>query len=188
MPQPTSTDRNTSWLLTAVTAATAFGLRLARIPNIYAVGGLGIYAGARLPLWLAWIPSLAVMAGTDLYLWEVRADPPFDPWVYVGFLGYVVIGRLLVRDRSAWRIGAAAVLGSVQFFLISNFGTWLTSHGISPPMYPPTFDGLIACYIAGLPFLGYTLIGDLGFTAAVFTAEAWLTERTAEPAAEEVRT
>ena len=50
-----------------------------------------------------------------------------------------------------------------------------------------TFSGLIACYIAGLPFLGYTLLGDLGCTAAVFAAEAWLTQPAAEPAAEEVR-
>ena len=42
-------------------------------------------------------------------------------------------------------------------------------------MYPLTADGLVACYVAGLPFLGYTLLGDLGFTAAVFAAEAGLT-------------
>ncbi|HEX4590419.1 MAG TPA: DUF6580 family putative transport protein [Gemmataceae bacterium] len=174
-------------ILTALTAAAAVALRLARVPNVTAVGALGLYAGARLPLWLAWMPSMAVMAVTDLVLAKLYAWPPFDPWVYIGFLGYVVLGRLLLRNRSAWRIGAAAVLGGAQFYLISNFGTWYTSHGVSPPMYPPTFAGLIACYVAGLPFLGYTLLGDLGFTAAVFAAEAALTRTVAEPAAEEVR-
>jgi hypothetical protein len=168
--------------------AIATGLRLARIPNIFAVGSLGIYAGARVPLWLAWIPSMAVMAVTDLYLWLVRADPPFNPWVYGSFIGYVVLGRLLMGTRSPWRVGVVTALGSLQFYLITNFGTWCnTGTGLATPMYPPTLNGLIACYIAGLPFLGYTLLGDLGCTAAAFTAEAWLTRSVTAPVAEEVR-
>src|SRR5947209_15785534 len=183
MRQPTSAERTT---ITSVLAAVAAALRLFRIPNFAGVGGLGVYAGARLPLWIAWMPSMAVMALTDFYLWQIRAEPPFDPWVYVGCFGYVLLGRLLVRGRSAWRIATATALGSVQFYLISNFGTWYTSHGVSPPMYPPTMQGLIACYLAGLPFLGYTLFSDLCFTGAAFAAEALTAPATAH-AAEEVR-
>ena len=187
MPQTKIADRSVNWPLTAVTAAVAVGLRLARIPNIYAVGTLGLYAGARLPLWLAWMPSMAVMALTDLYLSQVHAWPPFNRWVYASFLVYVLLGRLLAGSRSPWRIGGVTVLGSLQFFLITNFGTWYSWDGLATPMYPQTFTGLIACYIAGLPFLGYTLLGDLGFTTAVFAAEARLTASAATPAAEEVR-
>jgi hypothetical protein len=184
---PATADRTVSWTLTALTAVVAVGLRLARVPNIYAVGALGLYAGGRLRWWMAWVPSMAVMVLTDLILQKWLAYPPFDPWVYASFLGYVLLGRLLVRGRSPGRIGMAAVLGSLQFFLITNFGTWYTSHGLAVPMYPLTFAGLMACYVAGLPFLGYTLLGDLGFSAAVFGAEAWLAQHAPEPAAEEVR-
>jgi hypothetical protein len=189
MPHPSSTDRDAkpAAALTALTAIAAFGLRLARVPNIYAVGALGLYAGARLPLWLAWVPSIAVMAVSDFILQKWLAFPPFDPWVYASFLVYVVLGRLLTGTRSPLRVGCVSVLGSLQFFLITNFGTWYTSHGVSPVMYPPTAAGLFACYVAGLPFLAYTLIGDLGFSAAVFGAEAWLTRPATAPAAEEVR-
>src|SRR5205807_115450 len=173
--------------LTTLTAAMAVGLRLIRIPNIYAVGALGLYAGARLPLWLAWLPSMGVMVVTDLLLSKLYAWPPFNPWVYASFLGYVLLGRLLVGTRSPLRIGGVAVLGSLQFFLITNFGVWCNAYGLAEPLYPPTANGLLACYVAGLPFLGYTLLGDLGFTAAVFAAEAALTGTAAEPAAEEVR-
>jgi hypothetical protein len=173
--------------LTALSAAAAAGLRLARVPNINAVGALGLYAGSRLPLWVAWVPPMAVMAVTDLILSKLRADPPFDLWVYGSFLVYVLLGRLLVNSRSAAKVGFVTILGSFQFFLITNFGTWYSSHGISPPMYPLTLAGLIACYIAGLPFLGYTLLGDLLCSAAVFGADAWLTRPVTEPAAEEVR-
>ncbi len=191
MQHPSSTDRPVAWPLTGVTAAAAVGLRLLRVPNIYAVGALGLYAGARLPLWLAWLPSMAVMAVSDLILQKWLAYPPFNPWVYASFLGYVVLGRLLARTRSPGRVAWVTALGSLQFYLITNFGTWYSSHGISPPMYPPTFAGLIECYVAGLPFLGYTLIGDLGFSAVVFGAEAWLARPAAAaepaPAAEEAR-
>jgi len=173
--------------LTALTAAAAVGLRLLRVPNIDAVGALGLYAGSRLPLWLAWVPPLAVMAVADVILAKWLAYPAFDPWVYGSFLAYVLLGRFLLRSRTAARVVGATVLGSLQFFLITNFGVWYSSHGISPPMYPPTAAGLIACYVAGLPFLGYTLLGDLACSAAVFGADAWLTRPVAEPAAEEVR-
>ena len=77
------------------------------------------------------------MALTDFILEKWYAYPPFDLWVYASFLVYVILGRLLIRTNAAWRIGTAAVLGSLQFFLISNFGTWYSSHGLSTPMYPP---------------------------------------------------
>jgi hypothetical protein len=187
MPQSISPDRTTSSFLTAVTAAVAVALRLARIPNIFAVGSLGLYAGARLPLWLAWIPSMAVMAVTDEILWRTQGWARFNPWVYGSFLGYVLLGLLLRGSRSFWRIAGVTFLGSLQFFLITNYGVWANSLGLAEPLYPHTIGGLIACYTAGLPFFGYTLIGDLGFTAAVFAAEAALPQTAPEPAAEEVR-
>ena len=39
----------------------------------------------------------------------------------------------------------------------------------------PTAGGLMACYIAGLEFFRYTLVGDLAFAAAAFGAYEWLT-------------
>lgn len=183
----TTPNRTVTWGLVALTAAVAVGMRLALVPNIFAAGALGLYAGRRLPLWFAWVPSMALMALTDIILEKWYAYPSFDPWVYSSFLVYVALGRLLIRTNAPWRIGAAAVLGSVQFFLITNLGTWYTSHGLATPMYPRTLDGLVECYTMGLPFLKYTLIGDLGFTIAVFGAEAWLTQHASQPAAEEVR-
>jgi hypothetical protein len=180
----TTANRPTSWTLTGLTAAAAVGLRLARVPNVNAVGTLGLYVGGRLPWWLAWVPSMAVMAATDLILWKWLGYPAFNLWVYGSFLGYVLLGRLLTRTRSPQRVACVTALGSLQFYLVTNFGTWYTFHGVS---YPPTAAGLLACYIAGLPFLGYTLLGDLACSAAVFGAEAALTRPVTAPVAEEVR-
>jgi hypothetical protein len=61
------------------------------------------------------------------------------------------------------RIAGAAVAGSVLFYVLTNFGTWLTTG-----MYPRTLEGLAACYVAAIPFFQNTLAGDLFFSALLF--------------------
>jgi hypothetical protein len=58
----------------------------------------------------------------------------------------------------------------VAFFLVSNFVSWLTQ---ALP-YGYSLDGLINCYAAAIPFFRGTLLGDVGFTAALFSAHAAL--------------
>ncbi len=71
-------------------------------------------------------------------------------------------GRFLSASR---RIGmtivkmlALGIGSSIFFFLYTNFGWWLATN-----MYPHTWDGLIQCYIMGLPFFKNNLIGNLIF-------------------------
>jgi hypothetical protein len=61
------------------------------------------------------------------------------------------------------RVGAAGVVASVLFFLVTNFGTWALSG-----MYPHTLAGLGACYVAAIPFFQNTLAGDLFYAALLF--------------------
>ena len=56
---------------------------------------------------------------------------------------------------------------SLLFFAVSNFAVWAFGG-----MYPPTFAGLIACYVAALPFLPQTVAGDLVWTAILFGGAA----------------
>jgi hypothetical protein len=186
MQQPSSIDRPISWTLAGLGSVAAACLRVfAILPNISAVGGLALFCGGRLKWWFAWVPPLAVMVATDLVLARLYGYPMFNPWVYASYMLYVLIGCGLARTNSVARIAGAGGLGALQFFLITNFGAWYNQHGVATPMYPHTFDGLVQCYIAGLPFLGYTLIGDLGSAAALFGAHAMLTQTV--PAQEEVR-
>jgi hypothetical protein len=169
----------------ASSMAVAAGLmRLIRFaPNFAPVGALGLFGGARLHSWQAVALPLGVMVVTDFLLRAVYGLMPFDPFVYLSFLVYVLLGRLLCRANSAWRIGLASVLGSVQFFLVTNFGTWLMT-GI----YPHTLEGLVTCYTAALLFMdrnlfvplgffGNTLLSDLFFTAVLFGVYALLTRK-----------
>jgi hypothetical protein len=63
------------------------------------------------------------------------------------------------------RIGAASLVASVSFFLISNFMVWVVWD-----MYAKNFGGLLACYAAALPFFRNTVTGDLVFSAVFFGA------------------
>jgi hypothetical protein len=44
-------------------------------------------------------------------------------------------------------------------------------------MYPKTFAGLIACYVAGIPFYQHRVIGDMVFAVAFFAVPILLSVR-----------
>ena len=73
-------------------------------------------------------------------------------FVYFSFILISLVGHLLKK------ISLKSVLySSLIFFVVSNFGVWIIG-------YPNTFDGLIACYAAALPFFGWTIAGDLFYS------------------------
>lgn len=169
-----------------VASLTAIALRLGEwIPNVTAVGALALYAGGRLRWWLAWAPPIAVMAVSDLVL-QARGKPSFYLSVYACFLLDVLVGRALARGSSPVRIGLAGFVGALQFYLITNFVEWLKPSNPAVLLYPHTWAGLLACYDAALPFFGYTLLGNLAFSAAFFGGEALASQVVAsKPAVEE---
>ncbi len=148
-------------------------LRLApHPPNFAPVGGMSLYAGARLRGWQAFALPLLLMAVTDPLLGGYSIATPF---IYLSFLINVWIGRRLQASESPWRIAAACLLCSLQFFLISNFGTWLGNY------YPHTLAGLTLCFTEAIPYFGRTLAGDLVYSGALFGLHAWLS-RVVRPA------
>ena len=111
------------------------------------MGSLSLYAGGRLRGWQAYLLPLLLMAATDPLVGGYSFATPF---IYFSFLINVWIGSRLRSTESPWRIVAAVVVASIQFFLISNFGAWLGSFAT----YPHTLGGLVSCYIAAIPFYG----------------------------------
>lgn len=96
--------------------------------------------------------------------------------VYASLLIYVYLGRKLIQNsQNPVRIGVVCLLGSIQFFVITNFFVWLGSEG----GYPHTFSGLIVCYTAAIPFFGRTVLSDLFYTAVLTTAYLFVTRRVA---------
>jgi len=157
-------------------------IRVTQHWNFAPVGALSLFAGARLRGWQAYLLPLVLMAITDPLLGGYSSATPL---VYSSFLISVWIGtRLRTSENPAW-IGAGAVAGSVQFFLITNFASWLAMHND----YPRTLGGVMQSYAAGLPFFWRTMGSDLFYAGLFFGLHAWLSrtlaqrERVAEHAA-----
>jgi hypothetical protein len=146
-------------------------------PNMTSVGAAGLFSGARLRRWQAFLIPLITMAVTDPIVGFIYGFHPFSwltPVIYVSLLINVWIGVCLRATESPLRISAAALVGSVQFSLLTNFAVWLIGDG---RLYPHTATGLAACYIAGLPFLGWTALGDLAYSGVLFSIHGWLARR-----------
>ncbi len=146
-------------------------IRVTQHWNFAPVGALSLFAGARLRGWKAWLLPLALMALTDPLLGGYSAATPL---VYASFLINVWIGTRLRASESPVWIGSAAVAGSVQFFLLTNFA-WLGASN----MYPHTLAGMLSCYAAGIPFFWRTLASDVFYSGVLFGLHAWLSRTVA---------
>ena len=147
--------------LAAVILLAAASRLLPHPPNFTPIGAIALFGGAHLrERWLAFIVPLAAMALSDLVIGWHR----LVPLVYGSFALTVVIGMWLRDRKSVWPITAAAALASsVLFFVLTNFGVWAFG-----AMYPKTLPGLVATYVAAIPFFRNTVAGDLFYTAVLF--------------------
>jgi len=152
----------------------ALGRLVPHAPNVTPLGGACLFAGSRINGLLAYLLPLTVMIATDPLVGGYR---PNSPVIYASFLISVWIGRTMVRNVNAMRVGAAAFLCSLQFFLITNFAVWLGAVRGASHFYAFSPAGLLTCYAAALPYWGRTLAGDLFFSAALFGVYALLTRR-----------
>jgi hypothetical protein len=60
------------------------------------------------------------------------------------------------------------LLGSSLFFWTwTNFGVWLMNDGIT---YSRNLQGLLACFVAAIPFLGNALVADLAWGLLFFAS------------------
>ena len=145
-------------LLSMIFAAAA--LRLLPHPsNFEPVGALALFAGAHLEKKRAFLIPLAAMLLSD----AVIGFHSQLPLVYGAFALIACMGLSLSGRLTASAVTASAFAASVLFFVVTNFGVWAFDS-----LYPHTVSGLIACYVAALPFFANTLAGTLFYTALLF--------------------
>jgi hypothetical protein len=152
-------------LAVGLTVLSALGRLVPHAPNVTPLGGSCLFAGSRISGLLAYLLPLLVMAATDPF---VGGYTRLSPVIYGCFLINVFLGRRMLKQVTAVRVGATAFLCSLQFFVITNFALWMAGVVRGHSFYAPTLAGLATCYSAALPFWGRTLAGDLLFSAAIF--------------------
>lgn len=150
-------------LLALAIIAVAAALRIAPHPwNFTPVGAMALFSGAIINdrrLALAF-PVLVLLAG-DLFVGFYKLG--LMVLVYSSFLLSVLIGRALEKRRTFPRIAGATLLGSLQFFVVTNFGVWWLLNS-----YPKTASGLVACYLAGFRLFWNTVAGDALYACLFF--------------------
>lgn len=147
-------------ILSGIVFLSAFIRLIPHPPNFAPIAAVALFGGAYFKKkWAAYIVPLLAMFITDIILGFHATI-----WaVYLSFVLIVSLGMVMIKQKNITNIFLASVSASVLFFVITNFGLWL-----STSYYPKTGAGLAACYTAAIPFFHYTLLGDLFFVAVIF--------------------
>jgi Family of unknown function (DUF6580) len=145
------------------------------LPGFSPVFGALLFSGARLRKRDAiWFPVVVLAIGdwlltTQTFHMEVRWEHAIT---LVAFAAMSWIGGLLRENLSILRFAGSAVAASTAYFIISNFGVWL-----GWGMYPHTREGLVACYVAALPYYRTSSLSTLVGGAVLFWGYEFLRRR-----------
>jgi hypothetical protein len=161
--------------------------------NLASVGALALFSGARLRSWKWVLLPLALMLATDYWLSVARPGNPFlhheTPFVYGTYILLFALGHFFGQTENPVGLAGLSFGGSVVFFLVTNFGSWLNVavlHTVDPwpgvNDYTADLPGLLLCYAKGLEFYRGTLAGDLVFSFGLFGAYALATRTLLRPA------
>lgn len=171
--------KKTFYIITAFILFAALSRLLPHPTNFTPVFAIALFGAAyfKNKKWAFIIPMVAIW-GSDLILNNVVYSTYNEGfmWLTGGFLYLygslaliVLLGYVLLKKVTPGRVLGGALGASIIFYLISNFGVWL-----SAPAYPLTVEGLIACYTAAIPFFHYTVAGNVIYSAILFGSFEWI--------------
>jgi hypothetical protein len=157
-----------SLLVIAAALTRALPYLIPHIWNFTAIGALAIFSGAQFSnRGLAFILPLAAMAISDIVIGN-----GFSVLVYIGFTAMVACGFLVRSKVTVTNVVLASFISASVFFLITNFAFFYPA-----TLYPHNFSGILTSYAAGLPFFRNMLIGNMVFSAVLFSSFYLLSKR-----------
>ena len=169
--QSTGNDTNRRVaLLIGLILLGAFTRLIPHPPNFTSVGAVALFAAFTFrKTWLACLVPLAAVLLSDVALHLITPWPAFGAiklFVLDALCLAMAAGRYL-RKPTPLKIGGCAIGSSLVFFIVTNFGVWLTGGGFH---YPLNLQGLLATFTAAIPFFQWTLAGTLFYSAGLFGA------------------
>ena len=158
-------DQKLQWLIVAsLVLLNVLARLLPHPPQFTPLAATALIAGAIFSdrRWALLVPLLSMLISDSLigtYDWPVMLT------VYGCLCVPLLLGKHLRQRTSVWRIGGAAVLSSLVFFVVTNFAVWACLS-----WYSHTADGLATCFVNALPFFRNTLFGDVCWSFGLFAA------------------
>jgi hypothetical protein len=135
-------------------------------PNFTPVLALALFGGMYLKGRQGiWVP-LVLMAVSDI------AIGFHDTMVYTwgSILVISLMGLWLKNHKSFLNVTVGSILASILFFIVTNFGAYLS-------LYPHTWAGLQECYIAAIPFYRSMLVSTVAYSLVLFVGYEYLLKR-----------
>lgn len=140
-----------------------------------AIFGASKFKGSKL---LTFSIPLVAMLITDFFLNKIMMGAwsltyPGIAYNYLALFGVVALGMLIFKNNKQMlrKTSTSIVGGNLLFFLISNFGVFMTFS-----LYPASPQGLVAAYVAGLPFLLNQFAATIIWSIVLFGSDALITK------------
>ena len=162
----------------------AFSRMFTFLPNFSALESLALFGGAYIALrYVAILIPLAAMFFSDLVINNTVARQFFPNqegfivfsdymiWNALAIVLIVLFGRVFLKKVNLLN-GVIGILGATAiFWIITNIAAWLSPTGL----FPITFAGMMANFVAALPFLKNSLLGNFAFGFILFGSYEMLT-------------
>lgn len=132
------------------------------LPNFAPIAAMALFGGVYLNNKYALIIPLVALFISDIFIGFY--SPIIMISVYGSFLFIGLMGLWLKNNKTLSNTLGVTLIGSVGFFLITNFAMW----AVPISLYPHNLQGLLESYTMGLPFFRNTLLGDLFYVGAMF--------------------
>ncbi|HSM10337.1 MAG TPA: DUF6580 family putative transport protein [Lysobacter sp.] len=164
-------------VLAALIIVAALTRVLPHPPNFSPIAAIALFGGAYFAAraWAVLVP-LAGLLISDLVLASINGGlyaswfSGSGIWVIYGCIALTTAMGFGLRGKvTGVRVLGYSLAGSALFFVVTNFAAWLGN-----PMYPKTAAGLAASYVAGIPFLQWSVLGTLFYAAVLFGGFALL--------------
>lgn len=161
-------------LFVGMIVAAALSRILPHPPNFAPMNAIALFAGAYLAdrkIAAITVPLLAMLLSDSalqlLTGWGFHADM----WAIYAVIALITalsfrLAPSVAQNRTTPAIAGFSIVASLMFFVLTNFIPWAI-HGMNG-MYPRTADGLVACFVAALPFFQNSLLGDAVYAVVLF--------------------
>lgn len=165
-------------VITIIISALAISRLLPHPFNFSPIAALALFGGTHYRnRFAAYLIPLAALWVSDIFL-NFAFFGSFVPFyegaffTYAAFALIVLLGSKALQKFSARNLLFSSLAASVIFFVVSNFGVW-----VSGTLYPLNATGFAACYAAAIPFFRNTFAGDLIYSFAIFYGYAFAQSR-----------
>ncbi|RPG64541.1 MAG: hypothetical protein CBE50_001965 [Flammeovirgaceae bacterium TMED290] len=175
-------NKNNFYFVLGLILIASFARIIPHYPNFTPLCAIALFGGKYFNnKYLAYLLPLLALWLSDILINNFILGNYFDGfilfysgfyWQYGSFILITLIGRKTLKNFSFLKLLGTSVFSSLLFFIISNFGVWISSS-----LYSKDIFGLFACYVAAIPFFIGTLSGAIFYSFFLFGSYEFLSRK-----------